>query len=103
MEGNIKISIVTICFNSAKTIEETIKSVLAQGYDNLDYVIIDGASTDGTMDIVERYRNHFSVVVSEKDKGISDAFNKGIKNSKGSVICFINSDDVMLPDRKSVV
>lgn len=76
MKENIKISIVTICFNSAKTIEETIKSVLAQGYDNLDYVIIDGASTDGTMDIVERYRSHFSVVVSEKDKGISDAFNK---------------------------
>lgn len=97
MKENIKISIVTICFNSAKTIEETIKSVLAQGYDNLDYVIIDGASTDGTMDIVERYRSHFSVVVSEKDKGISDAFNKGIKNSKGRVICFINSDDVILP------
>lgn len=97
MAENIRISIVTVCYNSASTIEDTIKSVLAQGYDNLDYVIIDGASTDATMDIVNRYRQHFSVVVSEKDKGISDAFNKGIKHSTGHVVCFINSDDIMLP------
>lgn len=94
---NIKISIVTICYNSAATIEETIKSVLAQNYSNLDYVIIDGASTDSTMDIVNRYRSKLSVVVSEKDGGISDAFNKGISRASGEVICFINSDDVMLP------
>lgn len=97
MEDKIKISIVTICYNSAKTIEDTIKSVLNQNYGNLDYVIIDGASTDSTMDIVERYRSMLSVVVSEKDRGISDAFNKGIARSTGEVICFINSDDVMLP------
>mgnify|MGYP003397557038 FL=1 len=93
----IKISIVTICYNSGSTIEDTIKSVLSQNYPNLDYVIIDGASTDDTMNIVNRYRNKFSVVVSEKDGGISDAFNKGIANSSGEVICFMNSDDVMLP------
>lgn len=97
MENKIKISIVTICYNSAATIEDTIKSVLDQNYDNLDYVIIDGASTDATMSIVERYRSRLSVVVSEKDRGISDAFNKGIAKSTGEVICFINSDDVMLP------
>ena len=97
MENKIKISIVTICYNSAATIENTIKSVLNQEYDNLDYVIIDGASTDSTMEIVERYRNRLSVVVSEKDCGISDAFNKGIVRATGEVICFINSDDIMLP------
>ena len=91
MENKIKISIVTICYNSAATIENTIKSVLNQEYDNLDYVIIDGASTDSTMEIVERYRNRLSVVVSEKDCGISDAFNKGIVRATGEVICFINS------------
>lgn len=97
MKEKIKISIVTICYNSAETIEQTIKSVLAQGYDNLDYIIIDGASTDSTMNIVDRYRSRLSVVVSEKDYGISDAFNKGIANASGKLVCFINSDDIMLP------
>lgn len=96
-KGAIKISIVTICYNSAKTIEDTIKSVLSQDYGNLDYVIIDGGSTDSTMSIVNKYRDSISVVVSEKDRGISDAFNKGISRSTGNVICFINSDDIMLP------
>ena len=99
----IKISIVTICYNSARTIESTIKSVLSQGYENLDYVIIDGGSTDSTMSIVNKYRDRLSVVVSEKDRGISDAFNKGISRSTGDVICFMNSDDVMLPGALSAV
>ena len=99
----IKISIVTICYNSAKTIENTIESVLSQGYDNLDYVIIDGGSTDSTMSIVNKYRDRMSVVVSEKDRGISDAFNKGISRSTGDIICFINSDDVMLPGALAAV
>lgn len=91
------ISIVTICFNSAATIEETILSVLEQNYPLLDYVIIDGGSTDGTIDIVERYKDKLGYFRSEPDEGISDAFNKGIKNSKGDIIAIINSDDILLP------
>ena len=91
------ISIVTICFNSANTVEETIKSVLGQDYPLLDYVIIDGGSTDGTVDILSRYKHRFGYFCSEPDNGISDAFNKGIKNAKGDIICIINSDDILLP------
>ena len=91
------ISIVTICFNSASTVEETIQSVLGQNYPKLDYVIIDGGSTDGTVDIVGRYKERLGYFCSEPDKGISDAFNKGIRNAKGDIICMINSDDVLLP------
>ena len=91
------ISIVTICYNSAATIEETMQSVIGQGYPLLDYVIIDGGSTDGTLDIVERYKDKLGYFCSEPDNGISDAFNKGIKNAKGDVICMINSDDILLP------
>lgn len=97
MENKPKISIVTATYNSERTVEETIKSVLAQGYDNLEYIIIDGLSTDRTLDIVRKYENQISVIVSEKDSGISDAFNKGIAFSSGELLCFINSDDVMLP------
>ena len=92
-----KISIITITYNSEKTLEETIKSVISQDYDNLEYLIIDGKSTDGTLDIVEKYRNKISFVLSEPDRGISDAFNKGIKYATGEIIGIINSDDLLLP------
>lgn len=98
MGKNIKITVVTVSYNSEKTIEDTINSVLGQNYVNLDYVIIDGCSTDATMDIVNRYRPYLGTVISEKDKGISDAFNKGIKHAKGEIIVMINSDDVMMPE-----
>lgn len=91
------ISIVTICFNSVSTVEETILSVLGQHYDKLDFVIIDGGSTDGTLDVIERYRSRLGYFHSEPDKGISDAFNKGILHSKGDIIGIINSDDILLP------
>ena len=97
------ISIVTICFNSANTVEETIKSVLGQDYPLLDYVIIDGESTDGTVDILSRYKHRFGYFCSEPDNGISDAFNKGIKNAKGDIICIINSDDILLPGALNAV
>ena len=97
------ISIVTICFNSANTVEETIKSVLGQDYLLLDYVIIDGGSTDGTVDILSRYKHRFGYFCSEPDNGISDAFNKGIKNAKGDIICIINSDDILLPGALNAV
>ena len=71
-----RITIVTITFNSAATLEETIRSVTMQDYPALEYVIIDGGSSDGTLDIVQKYRERIQIVVSEPDKGISDAFNK---------------------------
>lgn len=94
---NPKISIITITFNSEKTLEETIKSVVEQDYDNLEYLIVDGGSTDRTMEIVNKYREQIDIVLTGPDKGISDAFNKGIKNAKGEIIGIINSDDILLP------
>jgi len=94
---NPKISIVTITYNSEKTLEETIQSVVSQDYSNLEYLIIDGGSKDKTLDIVEKYRDRISLVISEPDKGISDAFNKGIRNATGEIIGIINSDDLLLP------
>ena len=92
-----KISIITITYNSDATIEETIRSVTMQDYPALKYVIIDGGSTDGTLDIVQKYRDQIQIVVSEPDKGISDAFNKGIARATGEIIGIINSDDILLP------
>ncbi len=89
-----KVSILTVVYNSEKYIEETIKSVIEQGYPNLDYVIIDGGSSDGTLDIVNSYSKHISTIVSEKDNGIYNAMNKGKKLCKGDWVCFLNSGDV---------
>lgn len=88
-----KISIITVCFNSAKTIEATIKSVLEQKTKDIEYIIIDGGSTDNTLDIIKKYEKHLAYWVSEPDKGISDAFNKGIMKSTGEIIGIINADD----------
>lgn len=90
-----KISIVTITYNSEKTLEETILSVVNQNYCNLEYLIIDGGSKDSTLKIVDKYRDKISFVISEPDKGISDAFNKGIKYASGDIIGIINSDDIL--------
>ena len=91
------ISVITICYNSVQTLEETMQSVLNQDYDNLDYVVIDGGSTDGTLDIIAKYKNRLGYFKSEPDHGISDAFNKGIDHSSGELIVIINSDDILLP------
>jgi len=88
-----KITIITACYNSEKTIEQTIQSVLNQTYDNIEYIVIDGASTDGTMEIVEKYRDRIDIIVSEEDDGVYDAFNKGIKVATGDFINFMNADD----------
>lgn len=90
-----KISIITVSFNSEKTIEETILSILNQNYPQLEYIIIDGGSNDKTIEIVDKYRSQISYFISEPDNGISDAFNKGIKVSTGDVIGIINSDDLL--------
>ena len=92
-EEAMKVSIITVCYNSAKTIEHTIKSVAGQDYGNIEYIIIDGGSTDGTLDIIDRYKDKISVLVSEPDEGIYDAMNKGISIASGELIGMINSDD----------
>lgn len=100
---NPKISIITITYNSEKTLEETIKSVVSQNYSNLEYLIIDGGSKDTTLEIVEKYRDKISFVISEPDKGISDAFNKGIRYATGEIIGIINSDDLLLPNALNTI
>lgn len=79
--------------NAAETIERTIKSVLLQDYDNIEYIIIDGESADGTLDIIEKYKENIAYFISEKDSGIYDAMNKGIRASSGDIIGIINADD----------
>jgi len=87
------ITVITVVYNGEKYLEETIQSVLNQTYDNVEYIIIDGGSTDGTLDIIKKYEHAIDYWVSEKDKGIYDAMNKGIMLSKGQLIGIINSDD----------
>lgn len=100
---NPKISIITICYNSEKTLETTILSVINQSYDNWEYIIIDGGSKDGTVDIIKKYQKNISYWVSEPDKGISDAFNKGIRVATGEIIGIVNSDDQYLPGALQVI
>lgn len=88
-----KVSIITVVYNGAKTIEQTIQSVLQQSYKNIEYIVIDGLSTDGTQKIVEKYLDSIICFVSEKDEGIYDAMNKGIRKATGDIVGIINSDD----------
>jgi glycosyltransferase involved in cell wall biosynthesis len=88
------ISIVTVCFNSEKTIERTINSVLSQSYANVEYIIIDGGSTDGTIEIIKKYQEKITFWISESDSGLYDAMNKGIQKAQGNIIGILNSDDV---------
>ena len=87
------VSIITVCLNGEDTIEQTIQSVINQTYTNIEYIIIDGVSTDGTLEIIDRYKNKISQLISEKDKGIYDAMNKGLKLATGDIIGILNSDD----------
>lgn len=104
--SDMKVSIVTVCYNSAKDIEQTILSIVNLNYDNIEYIVIDGASTDGTVDIIKKYaeggsesrkhRHHISKWVSEPDKGIYDAMNKGIAAATGDYIINMNAGDKLL-------
>lgn len=94
----MKVSIITATYNSASTVRDTIESVLAQTYSDIEYIIIDGASKDNTLDIVNEYKNHIATIISEPDKGIYDAMNKGILAATGDVIGILNSDDFFTSD-----
>ena len=98
-----KITIITVCYNSEAHLEEAIQSVTGQSYTNKEYVIIDGGSTDGTLSIIKKFKDRIDYFISEPDKGISDAFNKGIKAATGDVIGICNSDDVLAADALSKV
>lgn len=92
----MKVSIITVCFNSCKTLERTLQSVLGQSYLNYEYIIVDGASTDGTLELIKRFEPLFAGrlrYTSEPDKGIYDAMNKGIRMATGELIGILNSDD----------
>lgn len=89
----MKISIITVSLNSVNTIEDCIISVVNQSYKNIEYIIIDGGSIDGTLDIIKKYESKISFWISEKDYGIYDAMNKGINSATGGIVGIINSDD----------
>jgi glycosyltransferase involved in cell wall biosynthesis len=92
-QRNPEVSIVTVCFNSSRTIRETIDSVLSQNHHPVQYIIVDGGSTDGTVELVQQYKQGISHFVSEPDRGIYDAMNKGIRLATGDIIGLLNSDD----------
>lgn len=90
------ITVITVVFNGEKTIEATIKSVINQTYDNIEYIVIDGSSTDRTIDILKQYEDYIDYWISESDNGIYDAMNKGVSFAKGDWLYFLGSDDLIL-------
>ena len=88
-----KFSIITVTYNAGKVLEDTIQSVIFQTYRNIEYILVDGGSKDNTLQIVSKYRNHISKVVSEPDQGLYDAMNKGIRLATGDYLCFLNAGD----------
>lgn len=91
----MKITIITICFNAEEMIEKTIRSIIPQLDEDDEYILVDGLSTDNTMKVVKKYQKHFSKIISERDNGIADAFNKGISEANGDLIGLINAGDVL--------
>jgi len=92
--SNLKISLITVVYNAENTIKRCIESVIEQNHPNIEYIIIDGGSTDGTLQIIDNYKSQINFFLSEKDKGIYDAMNKGIKFATGDIVGTLNSDDV---------
>lgn len=97
--NGVKISVITVCYNAAEHIEKTILSVVGQTFTNYEYIIIDGGSTDGTIDIVKKYLNKIDYFITEADDGIYDAMNKGIYQARGEYLNFLNAGDYYFSDR----
>lgn len=98
INSNCKVSIITVVYNAVNTIEQTLQSVLHQTYKNIEYIVIDGASTDGTQQIIEKYADKITYYVSEKDDGLYYAMNKGIGKASGEIVGIINADDWYVDD-----
>lgn len=97
------VSIITVVYNGDEFLEDTIQSVLSQNYENIEYIIIDGGSTDGTLDVINKYEDKIAYWISEPDNGIYDAMNKGIRVATGSLVGIINADDYYLPSAINTV
>lgn len=93
-----KFSIITVTYNAGSVLEDTIQSVITQTYKNVEYIIVDGGSKDHTLDIIHKYREHIHTLVSEPDKGLYDAMNKGISLATGDYLCFLNAGDALHED-----
>ncbi len=93
-----KFSIITVTYNAGKVLEDTIQSVITQTYKNMEYILVDGGSTDNTLSIINQYRSMIQQVISEPDRGLYDAMNKGIKMATGDYICFLNAGDAFHED-----
>jgi len=103
MSSHPLISVITVVYNGEKYLEQTIQSVVGQTYTNIEYIIVDGGSTDGTLDLIKKYESNISKWVSERDKGLYDAMNKGIRMAKGDIIGMINSDDWYEPEAVQLI